>query len=120
MNKKAFVLAQALDKATERLLLENKSPARRLGQIDNRGSHFYLALFWANELANQDSDQSLKASFDKIHADLFANANKISEELIAAQGDPIDTAGYYSVDDQLTEKAMRPSETLNKILADIA
>ena len=119
-NKKAFVLAQALDKATERLLLENKSPARRLGQIDNRGSHFYLALFWANELANQDSDQSLKASFEKIHADLLANANKVSEELIAAQGDPIDTAGYYSVDDQLTEKAMRPSETLNKILADIA
>jgi isocitrate dehydrogenase len=118
-NKKAFVLAQALDKATERLLLENKSPARRLGQIDNRGSHFYLALFWANELANQDSDQSLKASFEKIHADLLANANKVSEELIAAQGDPIDTAGYYSVDDQLTEKAMRPSETLNKILADI-
>ena len=101
-------------------MLENKSPARRLGQIDNRGSHFYLALFWANELANQDSDQSLKASFDKIHADLLANANKISEELITAQGDPIDTAGYYSVDDQLTEKAMRPSETLNKILADIA
>ena len=116
-NKKALVLSETLDDATEQFLQNDKSPARRLGGIDNRGSHFYLALYWANALANQDKDAELKATFSPIAEALNANEAKINEELIAAQGKPQNIGGYYQPSFELTDKAMRPSETLNTILA---
>ncbi len=116
-NKKALVLSETLDDATEQFLQNDKSPARRLGGIDNRGSHFYLALYWANALANQDKDAELKATFSPIAEALNANEAKINEELIAAQGKPQNIGGYYNTSFELTDKAMRPSETLNTILA---
>ena len=98
--------------------MENdKSPARRLGSIDNRGSHFYLALYWANALANQNKDAELKAIFAPIATELNANEAKINEELIAAQGKPQEIGGYYHPNFELTDKAMRPSATFNTILA---
>lgn len=116
-NPKALVLSDTLDAATELFLQNDKSPARRLGSIDNRGSHFYLALYWANALANQDKDAELKAIFSPIANDLNANETKINEELIAAQGKPQKIGGYYHPNFELTDKAMRPSATLNGILA---
>ncbi|MEQ3690434.1 MAG: NADP-dependent isocitrate dehydrogenase, partial [Flavobacterium sp.] len=98
--------------------LENdKSPARKIGSIDNRGSHFYLSLYWANALANQNKDAELKAIFTPIATELNANEAKINEELIAAQGKPQEIGGYYHPNFELTDKAMRPSATLNDILA---
>ena len=96
---------------------ENKSPARKLGQIDNRGSHFYLALFWAEELANQSDDRELKEKFTSISKLLNSKSDTINNELIAAQGQPIDIDGYYFTDTKLSETAMRPSETLNNLVA---
>lgn len=116
-NPKALVLSETLDEATELFLQNDKSPARRLGSIDNRGSHFYLALYWANALANQNIDTDLKAIFTPIANDLNANESKINEELIAAQGKPQKIGGYYHPNFELTDKAMRPSTTLNSILA---
>ena len=116
-NKKAIVLSETLDRATERLLQENKSPARKLGQIDNRGSHFYLALFWAEELANQSDDRELKEKFTSISKLLSSKSDTINNELIAAQGQPIDIDGYYFPDTKLSETAMRPSKTLNNLVA---
>ncbi|WP_430400502.1 NADP-dependent isocitrate dehydrogenase [Flavobacterium sp.] len=116
-NPKALVLSETLDEATELFLQNDKSPARRLGSIDNRGSHFYLALYWANALANQNRDAELKAIFTPIANDLNANESKINEELIAAQGKPQKIGGYYHPNFELTDKAMRPSTTLNSILA---
>ena len=118
-NKKALVLSEALDKATEKLLLENKSPARKLGQIDNRGSHFYIALYWADELAKQNNDKELKEEFTKIAKELSSEAENIDHQLISAQGNPVDIDGYYFADEQLSEKAMRPSSCLNKLLSEI-
>ena len=118
-NKKALVLSEALDKATEKLLLENKSPARKLGQIDNRGSHFYIALYWADELAKQNDDKELKEEFTKIAKELSSEAENIDHQLISAQGNPVDIDGYYFADEQLSEKAMRPSSCLNKLLSEI-
>ncbi len=116
-NPKALVLSETLDIATEKFLENDKSPARRLGSIDNRGSHFYLALYWANALANQDKDAELKAIFAPIANELNANEAKINEELIAAQGKPQQLGGYYHPNFELTDKAMRPSATFNAILA---
>ncbi|SHJ78422.1 NADP-dependent isocitrate dehydrogenase [Flavobacterium haoranii] len=116
-NPKAMVLAEALDVATEKFLENDKSPARRVGQIDNRGSHFYLALYWANALATQDKDAELKAKFAPIAEEFNANEAKINEELIAAQGTAQNIGGYYHPNEELTAKAMRPSTTLNAILA---
>ena len=116
-NPKAMVLAEALDVATEKFLENDKSPARRVGQIDNRGSHFYLALYWANALATQDKDTELKAKFAPIADALNTNEAKINEELIAAQGAAQNIGGYYHPNEELTSKAMRPSTTLNTILA---
>ncbi|MFC4740211.1 NADP-dependent isocitrate dehydrogenase [Flavobacterium ponti] len=116
-NPKALVLSETLDEATELFLQNDKSPARKIGSIDNRGSHFYLALYWAQALANQDKDAELKAIFTPIAADLTANEAKINEELIAAQGKPQEIGGYYHPNFELTDKAMRPSATLNGILA---
>ena len=115
-NPKALVLSETLDKATELFLQNDKSPARKIGSIDNRGSHFYLALYWANALANQNKDAELKATFTPIAADLNANEVKINEELIAAQGKPQAIGGYYHPNFEATDKAMRPSITLNTIL----
>ena len=115
-NPKAQVLADTLDTAIATFLEENKSPARKLGSIDNRGSHFYLALYWAQALAAQDSDAELKERFTRVAADLGDNEAKINEELIGAQGSPVDLGGYYKPDADKASAAMRPSATLNAII----
>ena len=119
-NTKALVLSETLDAANEKFLENDKSPARKIGQIDNRGSHFYLALYWAQALAAQNKDLELKAKFEPIAAALTENEAKIDAELIGAQGKPQEIGGYYHPDFKLTDKAMRPSETLNAILAKLA
>ena len=116
-NTRAGVLGEALDRATERLLNENKSPARRVGQIDNRGSHFWLARFWAQELADQTDDTELAASFATVAEQLAAKESEIDAELIAVQGSPVDIGGYYRPDAEKTAAVMRPSATFNGILA---
>ncbi|WP_285009231.1 NADP-dependent isocitrate dehydrogenase [Pedobacter faecalis] len=118
-NAKALVLAEALDAATEKFLANDKSPARRVGQIDNRGSHFYLATYWAEALAAQTKDAELQHTFAPLAKLLSENENVISEELIAAQGKPQDIGGYYHPNDELAFKAMRPSATLNSALETI-
>jgi len=115
-NSQAKVLGSALDKATEKLLNENKSPTRRLGGIDNRGSHFYIALYWAEALATQDEDAELKSHFTPIADQLAANEQKIVDELIGVQGSPVEVGGYYQPDDEKASAAMRPSATLNEII----
>ena len=119
-NSKAIVLAETLDVATEKFLATDKSPARKLGGIDNRGSHFYLAMYWAEALAAQDKEPALKAIFTPIAAEFAANEAKINAELIAAQGKPQDIGGHYQPNPEATSKAMLPSETFNTILAKIA
>jgi len=116
-NSKALVLSETLDQATEKFLETDKSPARKVGQIDNRGSHFYLALYWAQALANQNKEAELKALFTPIAEALTSNEAKINTELIGSQGNKQEIGGYYKPDFKLLEKAMRPSETLNTILA---
>ena len=116
-NAKAKVLADTLDEATGKFLSNNKSPSRKVGGIDNRGSHFYLALYWAQALAAQDQDPELKAVFAPIAEKLTANEAKIAGELIAAQGKPVDIGGYYRPDDAKASAAMRPSATFNQILS---
>ena len=118
-NEKAQVLADTLDQAIGKFLDENRSPARKVGQIDNRGSHYYLALYWAQALADQTRDTDLKLRFNRIANRLLENEAKINEELLAAQGKPVDMGGYYHPDFEKTSRAMRPSATLNTIL-DIA
>ena len=115
-NQKALVLSEALDKATEEFLEKDKSPSRKVNELDNRGSHFYLALFWAQALAEQNKDTELKDYFTRVAKDLKANEDKILQELIDAQGSSVNIGGYYKPDETLTSKAMRPSETLNTIL----
>ena len=115
-NEKASVLAKALDKATERYLENNKSPSRKVNELDNRGSHFYLTMYWAQALAEQTSDDDLRTRFTKIAKDLADNEDKIIKELNAAQGKPVDLGGYYKLNDELAEKALRPSETFNAAL----
>ena len=119
-NSKAIVLSETLDQANDAFLKNDKSPARKLGQIDNRGSHFYLAMYWAEALAAQNTDAELKATFTPIALAFETNEAKINAELIAAQGKPQDIGGYYQPNPDLTSKAMRPSETFNRILAEIA
>ncbi|MDG1516531.1 MAG: NADP-dependent isocitrate dehydrogenase [Flavobacteriales bacterium] len=115
-NIKAQVLADALDAATGIFLDEDKSPARKIGQIDNRGSHFYLAMYWAKEVANQTTDEDLANAFKPLAANLTENESKIVSELNAVQGAACDVKGYYFADEALVEKAMRPSATLNAAL----
>jgi len=105
-----------LDAATGTFLNNNKSPARKVGQIDNRGSHFYLALYWAQELAAQDADVDLKAVFAPVAAQLAADEDKIVAELIGAQGKPADIGGYYQPNEAKAGAAMRPSATLNAVI----
>ena len=116
-NAKAQVLADALDTAIGQILDHNRSPARKVGEIDNRGSHFYLALYWAEALAAQTKDTDLQARFKKLATALTTNEAKINSELIAAQGKPADTGGYYLPDCKKASAAMRPSATLNAALA---
>jgi isocitrate dehydrogenase len=116
-NPRARVLADTLDRATETLLNENKSPARKVGQIDNRGSHFYLALYWAQELAKQTEDAELAAAFAPVAEALTNNEAKIDEELIGVQGSPADIGGYYRPDPAKAAAVMRPSATFNEVLA---
>ena len=115
-NSKALVLSETLDSATEKFLETDKSPSRKVGQIDNRGSHFYLALYWAQALAAQNKDTALKELFTPIAKELTENEEKINAELIGSQGKKQEIGGYYRPDFKLLEKAMRPSETLNKIV----
>ncbi|MHA6246900.1 NADP-dependent isocitrate dehydrogenase [Pontibacter sp. CAU 1760] len=116
-NEKAEVLAEALNKANAEFLEKDKSPSRKVGGIDNRGSHFYLAMYWAQALAEQSKNQELKDRFTKLAQDLTENESKIIEEQIAAQGKPVDLGGYFHPDAEKASKAMQPSETLNSILA---
>ncbi|HEX9402537.1 MAG TPA: NADP-dependent isocitrate dehydrogenase [Anaeromyxobacter sp.] len=119
-NPKAQVLAETLDSAIGKFLDNNKSPARKVGQIDNRGSHFYLALYWAEALAEQTKEKELQARFAKFAKQLAENETKIAAELIAAQGKPVDTGGYYRPDRKKTAAAMRPSPTLNAFVEALA
>jgi isocitrate dehydrogenase len=118
-NTKAKVLADTLDIATAKFLQENKSPSRRVKELDNRGSHFYLAMYWAQALAEQTSDESLKSSFVAVAQALTKQEAKIVAELNAAQGPSMNINGYYFADRALAEKAMRPSATLNTILLNL-
>ncbi|GAL89278.1 NADP-dependent isocitrate dehydrogenase [Jejuia pallidilutea] len=115
-NAKAKILGKALDDATDKLLENKKGPSRKAGELDNRGSHFYLAMYWAQELAKQNEDADLKAEFSKIAKALEDNEEKIVTELIEIQGHPTDIGGYYEPDEDLTNKVMRPSKTFNSIL----
>ena len=116
-NKGAQVLADSLDKATGLLLENEKGPARKVGQLDNRGSHFYIALYWAQELAAQTADPALAARFAPLAARLGADEATIVAELTAVQGKPVDIGGYYAPDAAKTDAVMRPSATLNAALA---
>jgi isocitrate dehydrogenase len=116
-NAKAQVLAETLDEAIGKILAFNRSPARKVGELDNRGSHFYLALYWAQALAAQSKDAALAARFKPLAETLAKNEAKINAELIAAQGKPVDIGGYYLPDDAKASAAMRPSATLNAAIA---
>jgi isocitrate dehydrogenase len=116
-HAKAKVLADTLDAANGKFLEEDRSPGRKLGSIDNRGSHFYLALYWAQALAAQGSDADLAATFKPIAAALTENESKIVAELLAVQGSAADVGGYYKPDAAKADAALRPSATLNSILA---
>jgi isocitrate dehydrogenase len=116
-NARAQVLADTLDRATGTFLLENKSPSRRAGELDNRGSHYFLARYWAEELAKQTDDADLAASFSSVAGELSSKEETIVGELAEVQGSPVDIGGYYNPDDAKASAVMRPSATLNKVLA---
>jgi isocitrate dehydrogenase len=116
-NAKAQVLAETLDTAIGKFLEFNRNPARKVGEIDNRGSHFYLALYWAQALAAQTKDAGLQSRFKPLAETLAKNETKINGELIGAQGKPVDIGGYYLPDDAKASAAMRPSPTLNAAIA---
>jgi isocitrate dehydrogenase len=118
-NLHAKILGETLDRATGTFLNENKNPARRVGSIDNRGSHFYLALYWAQELARQGDDPELAAAFSGLAETLAQQESTINEELIAVQGHPVDLGGYYRPDDDKATAVMRPSATFNDALASL-
>jgi isocitrate dehydrogenase len=116
---RARILGQALDRATGRALEEGRSPSRQVGELDNRGSHFYLALYWAEELAGQDDDPELAEKFRPLADRLARNEEKIVEELARVQGGPVEIGGYYHPDPDKTAAAMRPSQTFNQALAEL-
>ena len=118
-NPRALLMGETLDEATEKLLENKKGPSRKVNEIDNRGSHFYLAMYWAKALSKQDKDAELKEKFATIYADMAAAEGQIMNELNAAQGSPVDIDGYYFPDEALASAQMRPSTTLNGILARI-
>ena len=115
-NEKAQVLADALDEANTRYLLDNRSPSRKAGELDNRGSHFYVALFWAEALAEQNDDGALKAEFAPVYAALAEKEDAIVAELNEIQGREVELGGYYQPDDRLADAAMRPCEIFNQII----
>jgi isocitrate dehydrogenase len=115
-NPKALLLGKYLDEATSQFLLNDKSPGRDAGELDNRGSHFYLALYWAQALANQTEDAELKSAFGPMALALATNEATIVNELNTVQGKPINIGGYYQPNHQLASAAMRPSKTLNEII----
>jgi len=119
-NPKAKILAETLDQATAKFLLNNKSPSRKVNEIDNRGSHFYLTLYWAEALAEQTKDTELQTRFTRLAKELAENEEKISNELLAAQGKPVDLGGYYKPNIDLVTNAMRPSETFNALIEALA
>ena len=119
-NPKAKVLAEALDEATAKFLINNKSPSRVVNEIDNRGSHFYLTMYWAQALAEQDKDPELKERFTKLAQELTDNEEKITKELLDAQGKPVDLGGYYKPDFEKASNAMRPSQTFNQAIESLA
>ncbi len=119
-NKKALILAETLDEATDKYLENKKSPSRKVNEHDNRGSHFYEAMYWAEALAKQDKDAELKEIFVKVVATLKEKEDKINTELIEAQGKSVDIGGYYVIDEEKMTAAMRPSKTLNKIIDTIS
>ncbi len=118
-NTKATVMSKALDKAVENYLENQKNPSRKAGELDNRGSHFYLTQYWAKALADQDEDKELKEKFTAVANALVENEEKIMREIMATEGKPTDIGGYYLPDDSLAEKAMRPSATFNEIIAGV-
>ena len=118
-NPHAKILGETLDRATGTFLHENRSPARKVGSIDNRGSHFYLAMYWAQELARQEDDPELAAAFRGLAETLSANEQTINDELIAVQGHPVDLGGYYRPDADKAAAVMRPSRTFNEALASL-
>lgn len=118
-NKRAIVLSEALDNATELLLENKKGPSRKVNELDNRGSHYYLATYWAKALSEQDKDRALRELFSRIYKELTESESKIIQELNDAQGDPVDIGGYYQPDDALASAQMRPSHTLNAIISTI-
>jgi len=115
-NAKAKVLAETLDKANSKYLLNNKAPSRKVNELDNRGSHFYVAMYWAQELAAQTDNEELKIKFAPLAATLTENEQKIVQELNAAQGAEEDVGGYYRMDNALASKVMRPSATFNSAI----
>jgi len=119
-NKRAQILADTLDRATGTFLIENKSPRRKVGEIDNRGSHFYLALYWAQELAKQTEDAELANAFSAVAEELGSNEQTINDELLKVQGSPVELGGYYRPDEAKASAVMRPSATLNGILSSLA
>ncbi len=119
-NSRALLLAKTLDQAIAKLLNENKSPARKLGGIDNRGSHFYLAMYWAEALAGQSEDAALASRFAGVAGQLLENEDRINSELLAVQGKPVDIGGYYYFDMAKAARAMRPSPTFNAIIDALA
>ena len=118
-NTAASIFSETLDQAVGQYLENRRSPSRKVHELDNRGSHFYFALYWAQALAAQEEDPELQSRFSSIAGELSDNEHKILEELDAAQGDPVDIGGYFMPDDQKASEAMRPSQTLNKIISDI-
>ena len=119
-NAKAVILAKTLDEANGRILENDKSPQRKVGELDNRGSHFYLALYWARALASQSDDAELRTRFSGVADALEQHEQAINTELIAVQGKPVEIGGYYHPDPALTAKAMRPSQTFNRIIDALA
>lgn len=115
-NDKAQLLADTLDQAISKHLDNNRSPSRRVNELDTRGSHFYLALYWAEALANQTEDSELRSRFTEVAHQMSANEDKIVQELSDAQGQAVDIGGYYHPNDEMAANAMRPSATLNAIV----
>jgi isocitrate dehydrogenase len=119
-NSKALILAETLDDASEKLLENKKSPSRKVGELDNRGSHFYLAMYWAEELVRQNKDADLRSKFQYIAKELRSHENNIIEDLNKIQGTPVDLGGYYRPDEALIARAMRPNDEFNTILDSIS
>jgi isocitrate dehydrogenase len=118
-NPRAQILADTLDRATGTWLNENKSPSRKVGEIDNRGSHYYLALYWAQELAQQTEDTELAKAFADLATTLAENEQAINDELLSVQGQPVDIGGYYRPDEEKVTAVMRPSKTFNDAIASL-